>query len=175
MCIKRSENYFISDFYFALQPFLPLSDSGVIYDSDESIHSDEEEDDAFLSDIQIQEHKDANSYRLEEIAILLELQYHAYLFFRIKENTDALNSPQFRLHICRASVAVRLQAQQIFFAVTNISLFTCLEKKMGLGSQSCVAFVGGWGNKQEVLYYHLQDTKTMTYHSASSRMMFQST
>ncbi|KAI6078109.1 DmX-like protein 2 [Aix galericulata] len=43
-------------------PFLPLSDSGVIYDSDESIHSDEEEDDAFLSDIQIQEHKDANSY-----------------------------------------------------------------------------------------------------------------
>lgn len=63
---------FTSDFHFALQPFLPLSDSGVIYDSDESIHSDEEEDDAFLSDIQIQEHKDANSYRLEEIAILLE-------------------------------------------------------------------------------------------------------
>uniref|UniRef100_A0A803XV75 Dmx like 2 n=1 Tax=Meleagris gallopavo TaxID=9103 RepID=A0A803XV75_MELGA len=48
--------------YFMAKPFLPLSDSGVIYDSDESIHSDEEEDDAFLSDIQIQEHKDANSY-----------------------------------------------------------------------------------------------------------------
>uniref|UniRef100_A0A8B9CZE3 Dmx like 2 n=1 Tax=Anser brachyrhynchus TaxID=132585 RepID=A0A8B9CZE3_9AVES len=66
--------YFVpfTDFYFALQPFLPLSDSGVIYDSDESIHSDEEEDDAFLSDIQIQEHKDANSYRLEEIATILQ-------------------------------------------------------------------------------------------------------
>lgn len=33
--------------YFVAKPFLPLSDSGVIYDSDESIHSDEEEDDAF--------------------------------------------------------------------------------------------------------------------------------
>uniref|UniRef100_A0A8B9CYX5 Dmx like 2 n=1 Tax=Anser brachyrhynchus TaxID=132585 RepID=A0A8B9CYX5_9AVES len=58
--------------YFMAKPFLPLSDSGVIYDSDESIHSDEEEDDAFLSDIQIQEHKDANSYRLEEIATILQ-------------------------------------------------------------------------------------------------------
>uniref|UniRef100_A0A8D2MQ50 Dmx like 2 n=1 Tax=Zonotrichia albicollis TaxID=44394 RepID=A0A8D2MQ50_ZONAL len=48
--------------YFMAKPFLPLSDSGVIYDSDESIHSDEEEDDAFLSDVQIQEHTDANSY-----------------------------------------------------------------------------------------------------------------
>ncbi|XP_071611297.1 dmX-like protein 2 isoform X3 [Heliangelus exortis] len=48
--------------YFMAKPFLPLSDSGAIYDSDESIHSDEEEDDAFLSDVQIQEHKDANSY-----------------------------------------------------------------------------------------------------------------
>ncbi|XP_021393136.2 dmX-like protein 2 isoform X1 [Lonchura striata] len=48
--------------YFMAKPFLPLSDSGVIYDSDESIHSDEEEEDAFLSDVQIQEHTDANSY-----------------------------------------------------------------------------------------------------------------
>uniref|UniRef100_A0A8D0Y7D0 RAVE complex protein Rav1 C-terminal domain-containing protein n=1 Tax=Sus scrofa TaxID=9823 RepID=A0A8D0Y7D0_PIG len=48
--------------YFVAKPFLPLSDSGVIYDSDESIHSDEEEDDAFLSDTQIQEHQDPNSY-----------------------------------------------------------------------------------------------------------------
>lgn len=46
-----------------LQPFLPLSDSGVIYDSDESVHSDDEEDDAFFSDTQIQEHQDPNSYR----------------------------------------------------------------------------------------------------------------
>ncbi|XP_036694082.1 dmX-like protein 2 [Balaenoptera musculus] len=48
--------------YFVAKPFLPLSDSGVIYDSDESIHSDEEEDDAFFSDTQIQEHQDPNSY-----------------------------------------------------------------------------------------------------------------
>ncbi|XP_053127959.1 dmX-like protein 2 isoform X3 [Hemicordylus capensis] len=49
--------------YFVAKPFLPLSDSGVIYDSDESIHSeDEDDDDAFLSDIQILQHKDANSY-----------------------------------------------------------------------------------------------------------------
>lgn len=162
-----------------MQPFLPLSDSGVIYDSDESIHSDEEEDDAFLSDIQIQEHKDANSYRLEEIAILLELQYHAYLFFRFKENTGALNSPQFRLRIC-SSVDGGICSSEI----TGTTNFVCSNKhfpvylpgkKMGLGSQSCLAFVVGWGNKQEVLYYHLEDTKIMTYHSASSRMMFQRT
>ncbi|KAM6201366.1 dmX-like protein 2 isoform 8-T8 [Rhynchocyon petersi] len=48
--------------YFVAKPFLPLSDSGVIYDSDESLHSDEEEDDAFFSDTQIQEHQDPNSY-----------------------------------------------------------------------------------------------------------------
>ncbi|XP_069316021.1 dmX-like protein 2 isoform X6 [Eulemur rufifrons] len=48
--------------YFVAKPFLPLSDSGVIYDSDESIHSDDEEDDAFFSDTQIQEHQDPNSY-----------------------------------------------------------------------------------------------------------------
>ncbi|KAL7980052.1 hypothetical protein Chor_001320 [Crotalus horridus] len=43
-------------------PFLPFSDSGVMYDSDESIHSEDDDEDAFLSDMQIQEHKDANSY-----------------------------------------------------------------------------------------------------------------
>nr|XP_034493175.1 dmX-like protein 2 isoform X7 [Marmota flaviventris] len=48
--------------YFVAKPFLPLSDSGVIYDSDESVHSDEEDDDAFFSDTQIQEHQDPNSY-----------------------------------------------------------------------------------------------------------------
>uniref|UniRef100_A0A673U0U4 Dmx like 2 n=1 Tax=Suricata suricatta TaxID=37032 RepID=A0A673U0U4_SURSU len=48
--------------YFVAKPFLPLSDSGVIYDSDESIHSDEEDDGAFFSDTQIQEHQDPNSY-----------------------------------------------------------------------------------------------------------------
>lgn len=76
-----------------LQPFLPLSDSGVIYDSDESFHSDEEEEeDAFLSDTQIQEHKDANSYRLAEITTISE-QLQAYLCFQIKENTGPLHHP----------------------------------------------------------------------------------
>ncbi|ELK36050.1 DmX-like protein 2 [Myotis davidii] len=50
--------------YFVAKPFLPLSDSGVIYDSDESIHSEEEEedDDEFFSGSRIQEHQDPNSY-----------------------------------------------------------------------------------------------------------------
>ncbi|XP_019389138.1 PREDICTED: dmX-like protein 2 isoform X4 [Crocodylus porosus] len=48
--------------YFMAKPFLPLSDSGFIYDSDESVHSEEEDEDAFLSDAQIQEHKDADAY-----------------------------------------------------------------------------------------------------------------
>ncbi|XP_026532924.1 dmX-like protein 2 [Notechis scutatus] len=48
--------------YFVAKPFLPFSDSGVMYDSDESIHSEDEDEDAFFSDAQFQEHKDANSY-----------------------------------------------------------------------------------------------------------------
>ncbi|KAM8972061.1 dmX-like protein 2 isoform 2-T2 [Pelodytes ibericus] len=50
--------------YFVAKPFLPLSDSGPIYDSDESIPSDDddEDDDAFLSDTQIQEHTNSSSY-----------------------------------------------------------------------------------------------------------------
>lgn len=50
-------------FSFPFQPFLPLSDDGVMYDSDESLHSEDEDEDAFLSDTQMQEHKDASSYR----------------------------------------------------------------------------------------------------------------
>ncbi|XP_035299491.1 dmX-like protein 2 isoform X3 [Cricetulus griseus] len=56
--------------YFIAKPFLPLSDSGVIYDSDESVHSDDEEDDAFFSDTQIQEHQDPNSYRSRDASAL---------------------------------------------------------------------------------------------------------
>ncbi|KAM5235802.1 dmX-like protein 2 isoform 1-T1 [Ctenodactylus gundi] len=48
--------------YFVAKPFLPLSESGVIYDSDESAHSDDEDDGAFFSDTQMQEHQDPNSY-----------------------------------------------------------------------------------------------------------------
>ncbi len=47
-----------------LQPFLPLSDSGALCDSDESGGSDDEDDDdAFLSDTQMTEHSEPNSYR----------------------------------------------------------------------------------------------------------------
>ncbi|KAM9201375.1 dmX-like protein 2 isoform 5-T5 [Dugong dugon] len=56
--------------YFVAKPFLPLSESGIIYDSDESIHSDEEEDDTFFSDTQIQEHQDPNSYRSRDSSAL---------------------------------------------------------------------------------------------------------
>lgn len=47
------------------QPFLPLSDSGALYDSDESgaEDDDDDDDDAFLSDTQMTEHSDPNSYR----------------------------------------------------------------------------------------------------------------
>ncbi|XP_063170605.1 dmX-like protein 2 isoform X2 [Candoia aspera] len=48
--------------YFVAKPFLPFSDSGVMYDSDESIHSEDEDEDAFLSDTQMLEHRDGNSY-----------------------------------------------------------------------------------------------------------------
>ncbi|XP_053573444.1 dmX-like protein 2 isoform X1 [Bombina bombina] len=58
--------------YFMAKPFLPLSDSGVIYDSDESIPSDDEDDeDAFLSDTQLQEHKHAASYSWTLIRLAL--------------------------------------------------------------------------------------------------------
>ncbi|XP_078097474.1 dmX-like protein 2 isoform X2 [Mustelus asterias] len=50
--------------YFVAKPFLHPSESGFMYDSDESIPSDDDddEDDAFISDTQLQEHSDPNSY-----------------------------------------------------------------------------------------------------------------
>ncbi|KAF6129744.1 Dmx like 2 [Phyllostomus discolor] len=71
--------------YFVAKPFLPLSDSGVIYDSDESIHSDDEEDDAFLSDTQMQEHQDPNSYSwaLLHLAMVKLILYNVKNFFPI--------------------------------------------------------------------------------------------
>ncbi|XP_059808780.1 dmX-like protein 2 isoform X3 [Hypanus sabinus] len=49
--------------YFVAKPFMPPSESGFMYDSDESIPSDDDDDDdAFISDIQLQEHSDPNSY-----------------------------------------------------------------------------------------------------------------
>ncbi|MGH0142219.1 UNVERIFIED_CONTAM: hypothetical protein FKN15_038350 [Acipenser sinensis] len=54
------------------KPFLPLSDSGALYDSDESLPSDDEDDDdAFLSDTQIMEHSDPNSYSWALLRLVL--------------------------------------------------------------------------------------------------------
>ncbi|KAL7879312.1 hypothetical protein AOLI_G00102860 [Acnodon oligacanthus] len=53
--------------YFVAKPFLPPSDSGALYDSDESGASDDEDDDdAFLSDTQMTEHSDPNSYSSDD-------------------------------------------------------------------------------------------------------------
>ncbi|XP_075692421.1 dmX-like protein 1 isoform X2 [Rhinoderma darwinii] len=49
--------------YFIAKPFLPLSQNRLEYDSEDSQGSDgEEEDDVSLSDVQIQEHSNPNSY-----------------------------------------------------------------------------------------------------------------
>ncbi|XP_030620733.1 dmX-like protein 2 isoform X2 [Chanos chanos] len=58
--------------YFVAKPFLPLSDSGALYDSDESGASDDEDDDdAFLSDTQMTEHSDPNSYSWALIRLVM--------------------------------------------------------------------------------------------------------
>ncbi|XP_052007916.1 dmX-like protein 2 isoform X1 [Xyrauchen texanus] len=58
--------------YFVAKPFLPLSDSGALYDSDESGASDnEDDDDAFLSDTQMTEHSDPNSYSWSLIRLVM--------------------------------------------------------------------------------------------------------
>lgn len=50
--------------FLPAQPFLPLSDSNALCDSDESgAEDDDDDDDAFLSDTQMTEHLDPNSYR----------------------------------------------------------------------------------------------------------------
>ncbi|XP_054997038.1 dmX-like protein 1 isoform X4 [Sorex araneus] len=48
--------------YFIAKPFLPPSQSRVEYDSEESLESDEEEDDVSASDFHFQEHSNSNSY-----------------------------------------------------------------------------------------------------------------
>ncbi|XP_078141511.1 dmX-like protein 2 isoform X1 [Centroberyx gerrardi] len=58
--------------YFVAKPFLPLSDSGALYDSDESgAEEDDDDDDAFLSDTQITEHSDPNSYSWALIRLVM--------------------------------------------------------------------------------------------------------
>lgn len=64
--------------YFVAKPFLPLSDSNALYDSDESgAEDDEDDDDAFLSDTQMTEHSDPNSYSWALIRlVMVKLAYH---------------------------------------------------------------------------------------------------
>lgn len=49
-----------------------------MYDSDESIPSDDD-DDAFVSDVQLQEHSDPNSYRL--VTKELCCQENCFMYF----------------------------------------------------------------------------------------------
>nr|XP_061796137.1 dmX-like protein 2 [Nerophis lumbriciformis] len=63
--------------YFVAKPFLPLSDSNVLCDSDESgAEDDEDDDDAFLSDTQITEHSDPNSYSWALIRLAMVKLFH---------------------------------------------------------------------------------------------------
>uniref|UniRef100_A0A671XSN3 Dmx-like 2 n=1 Tax=Sparus aurata TaxID=8175 RepID=A0A671XSN3_SPAAU len=64
--------------YFVAKPFLPLSDSNALCDSDESgAEDDEDDDDAFLSDTQITEHSDPNSYSWSLIRLaMVKLAHH---------------------------------------------------------------------------------------------------
>ncbi|XP_062404606.1 dmX-like protein 2 isoform X1 [Sardina pilchardus] len=64
--------------YFVAKPFLPPSDSGALYDSDESgVSDDDDDDDAFLSDTQMTEHSDPNSYSWALIRmVMVKLALH---------------------------------------------------------------------------------------------------
>ncbi|MEQ2225772.1 DmX-like protein 2, partial [Ilyodon furcidens] len=64
--------------YFVAKPFLPLSESNALYDSDESgAEDDEDDDDAFLSDTQMTEHSDSNSYSWALIRlVMVKLAHH---------------------------------------------------------------------------------------------------
>nr|XP_020461424.1 dmX-like protein 2 isoform X3 [Monopterus albus] len=64
--------------YFVAKPFLPLSDSSALYDSDESgAEDDEDDDDAFLSDTQMTEHSNPNSYSWALIRLaMVKLAHH---------------------------------------------------------------------------------------------------
>uniref|UniRef100_A0A3P9P5A6 Dmx-like 2 n=1 Tax=Poecilia reticulata TaxID=8081 RepID=A0A3P9P5A6_POERE len=64
--------------YFVAKPFLPLSESIALYDSDESgAEDDDDDDDAFLSDTQMTEHSDSSSYSWALIRlVMVKLAHH---------------------------------------------------------------------------------------------------
>nr|XP_055029708.1 dmX-like protein 2 isoform X4 [Misgurnus anguillicaudatus] len=82
--------------YFVAKPFLPLSDSGALYDSDESGASDndEDDDDAFLSDTQMTEHSDPNSYSWSLIRlVMVKLALHNVKTFLPLTGLDFIELP----------------------------------------------------------------------------------
>ncbi|XP_053178475.1 dmX-like protein 2 isoform X1 [Scomber japonicus] len=81
--------------YFVAKPFLPLSDSNALCDSDESgAEDDEDDDDAFLSDTQITEHSDPNSYSWTLIRlVMVKLAHHSVKNFLPLTGLDFTDLP----------------------------------------------------------------------------------
>ncbi|XP_067440972.1 dmX-like protein 2 isoform X6 [Thunnus thynnus] len=80
--------------YFVAKPFLPLSDSNALCDSDESGAEDDEDDDAFLSDTQITEHSDPNSYSWALIRlVMVKLAHHSVKNFLPLTGLDFTDLP----------------------------------------------------------------------------------
>ncbi|KAM7405881.1 hypothetical protein PAMP_000298 [Pampus punctatissimus] len=81
--------------YFVAKPFLPLSDSNALCDSDESgAEDDEDDDDAFLSDTQINEHSDPNSYSWALIRlVMVKLAHHSVKNFLPLTGLDFTDLP----------------------------------------------------------------------------------
>ncbi|KAK9542420.1 hypothetical protein VZT92_000285 [Zoarces viviparus] len=82
--------------YFVAKPFLPLSDSNALCDSDESGTDDDEDDDedAFLSDTQITEHSDPNSYSWALIRlVMVKLAHHNVKNFLPVTGLDVADLP----------------------------------------------------------------------------------
>uniref|UniRef100_H3CVW1 Dmx-like 2 n=1 Tax=Tetraodon nigroviridis TaxID=99883 RepID=H3CVW1_TETNG len=81
--------------YFVAKPFLPLSDSNALCDSDESgAEEDEDDDDAFLSDTQMTEHSDPNSYSWALIRlVMVKLAHHNIKNFLPLAGLDSTDLP----------------------------------------------------------------------------------
>ncbi|KAM9860947.1 dmX-like protein 2 [Aulostomus maculatus] len=81
--------------YFVAKPFLPLSDSNALCDSDESgAEDDDDDDDAFLSDTQITEHSDPNSYSWALIRlVMVKLAHHSVKNFLPLTGLDFTDLP----------------------------------------------------------------------------------
>ncbi|XP_037647230.1 dmX-like protein 2 isoform X9 [Sebastes umbrosus] len=81
--------------YFVAKPFLPLSDSNALCDSDESgAEDDEDDDDAFLSDTQMTQHSDPNSYSWALIRlVMVKLAHHNVKNFLPLTGLDCTDLP----------------------------------------------------------------------------------